>query len=136
MSLTVEDLASRYEAKGIASRSSQPRTLFIGTPPPAERLDETLTLIDYGGLPPEHTHNSAPLVAYRQPRIQVVARGRDPLAVRRLAEQAFVESQVVNEMVGEAFYLSIQPQQEPGDMGMDANNRTRNGFNVLGYRRA
>jgi hypothetical protein len=134
--LTVEDLASRYEAKGIASRSSQPRTLFIGTPPPAERLDETLTLIDYSGLPPEHTHNGGPVAAYRQPRIQVVARGRDPLAVRHLAERAFVESQVANETVGEAFYLSIQPQQDPFDMGLDGNNRTRNGFNVLAYRRA
>lgn len=91
-----------------------------------------LSVQTYGGRAPEYIQNQmAP--AYQKPSIQVTARATDPDVAEAKAREAYNLIAVIRNTVvsGGARYLSLKPQQEPFDGGLDSAGRAKFVFNVM-----
>jgi hypothetical protein len=95
-----------------------------------------VSLLATPGRPPIGVHNSTSL---RQPSIQLTVRGGTFPTVASLSEQCYNamghDPKIVNLLIGDVFFLSINPEQEPFSLPNDAVGRIRLAFNVLSLRR-
>jgi hypothetical protein len=89
-----------------------------------------LSIIQTPGIAPTRIQNQT-AAATRRPTAQVVARAATYPAARAKAEAAFAALDGrFNVTINGTRYLSITARQEPGDLGLDEQNRPKVGFNI------
>lgn len=106
-------------------------------------LGPFLTVIPTGGSGPENTQSQVTVPAYQLPGAQIVCRSTSFTLAENMARNAYnALFAVTNEWVGSGvlsptgtWYRKIRPTQEPFDLGLDADDRIRVAFNVLGEKR-
>lgn len=90
-----------------------------------------LELRDTGGTDSSRTHNDT---ATPRPSAQVLARGKNPVDVRRCIWAAHTAlggpDGLYNITLDNIFYLSLVAKQEPTDIGLDGVGRVMYSFNV------
>ena len=89
-----------------------------------------LVILETGGAPPEHTHNSTSAPAYQRPAAEILAHGATFEATMTMARAAYSALFVRNTLIGATHYRSITPVGEPGDVGLDKSGRITIAFNV------
>jgi hypothetical protein len=123
------DLAVRLEEQHVFSRSG--KTLVIGSGARMPDGDGPFgVLIESFSLPPLLTHDRPNGVAYERPRVQMVVKGRDGLAIREKAIEARDALFVSDTEINGTPYTYIRPLQEPFDLPPDTDGRLRVAFNV------
>lgn len=103
-----------------------------------------LSVIPTGGAGPENTHNYTTVPAYQIPGAQIVVRAGSYQVAEAMARRAYnALFATSNEWIGSGvlsstgtWYRKIRPTQEPFDLGLDAESRSRSAFNVLGDKKA
>lgn len=134
----IDDAASRIEERGIVTPGT---TLFgLGAKIPAGD-GPFLSLIETPSVSPDFTHDRQG-VAYQRPRFQVVARGRDSVAARALAQAVYDmfngangADGITNEFVNGVWYSRMRAIQEPFDLPVDEDDRARYAFTVEAHKR-
>jgi hypothetical protein len=92
-----------------------------------------LTVADTGGRGPWGPHSEK--IAIRRPSFQITAHAPSYLDAAALAEQAFALLAINNMLIGDVFFLSITPRQEPFALPLDASQNNRLAFNIDTERR-
>ncbi len=128
----LEAILSRLQTQGVGIPGTN---IFAGT---TASLPESnagfLTITETGGLPPVATHNDG-LVSLRRPSFQVVARAGDYRVASTLIRAAYEALAFSNTTVGDKFFLTSVPIQEPFSLANDGNGRARLAFNVATFLR-
>lgn len=105
--------------------------LFINTATPPSGAGPFAQLTIGGGVAPDWTMDRE-TVAYVHPSVQVLVVGKDPRAAYALAREVYdAFSLVNNEFIGDTWWLSASPTQEPHDLGLDSKDRAQFVFNVM-----
>jgi hypothetical protein len=93
----------------------------------------SLQLIDTGGTAPDNTQNCTIRPAFLRPSAQIVARANSKKDAERLAFRAyFVLFGIRNRFIGQNWYRSVRPLQQPTDLGLDdQGGQIKYGFNVI-----
>lgn len=135
MSEVATDLAVLIVGAGLGVAGS---TLFIGPKaqvPTTSRL--SVSLVPYGGLPPERTQNSVAVPAYQRPSVQILVRGDDYAEVEARSRAIYLLlGGIRNQLVNGTYYREVTAIQEPFDMGVDAVTRPQKIFNVAVVKRS
>lgn len=129
----LNDIATVLEAAGIGTYGVN---IFLGMRASVPFLPSgmpVLTVIETGGTRPEGTQNSIITPAYLRPGAQLIARSINYDTARSMAEGAYLALfGVRNQFINSGWYQTIDALQEPFDMGVDEQGRTRIVFNVIG----
>jgi hypothetical protein len=110
------------------------KTIFAGTDADIPTTGSFLTIIETGGESPIGTHNEGH-TALRRPGFQVTARATDYRDTSALIQLAYNASRASNVLIGDVYFLTIRPEQEPFGLPLDKNGRSRMAFNVATTRR-
>jgi hypothetical protein len=98
--------------------------------------DSFLILTETGGFSPIRTQNSVILPAYQQPGAQLVAKAKSVATARARARLAYnMLVGIKNISINGTYYREINPNQEPFDLGLDANGLAQFAFNFYAIKR-
>jgi Bacteriophage minor capsid protein len=101
-----------------------------------------ISVINYGGGPPQVMQQSERTPAYEFPTCMIFARGTSHAQTRQMAYAAYqVLTQApgggprVNFTINNCWYVSMSARQQPFDMGPDETGRLKYGFNMSAQKR-
>lgn len=129
---TLAELGDYLEAQGVGSQNtatvSPTARIMLGSRP--DYPDKVLVLAEYPGGPPEYSQDVDLPVAER-PAVQVVARDITYDGASALAHAAWrALSRINNQTLTGTYYRSVRPNNSPGIMGTDTNDRPMVFFNL------